>query len=87
MNGLLELIIATALITFVILLALLLDRDIDAQSASEDPIGKKLWSAITGEWMLRRGCPNGGAVIFFRSVQVTFPLYVIACWLHSLLNA
>jgi hypothetical protein len=48
---------------------------------------EKFWSTVTGEWMLRRGCPNGGTIIFFRSVQVTFLLYVIASWLRSLLNA
>lgn len=48
---------------------------------------KKFWSAVTGEWMFRWGCPNGGTIIFFRSVQVTVILYVIASWLASLFNA
>ena len=42
------------------------------------------WSALTGEWMLLCGCPNGGTVIFFRSVQVTLILYLIGLWLRSL---
>jgi hypothetical protein len=45
---------------------------------------EKLWSALTGEWMLRRGCPNGGTVIFCRTVQITLILYLIGLWLRSL---
>jgi hypothetical protein len=47
----------------------------------------KFWSAVTGEWMFRWGCPNGGTIILCRSLQVTVILYVIASWLRSLFNA
>ncbi|OMC39212.1 hypothetical protein [Mycobacterium sp. IS-1264] len=39
---------------------------------------------LSGEWMLKKGRPNGGTVIFFRTAYVTFLLYVAALVLHGL---
>jgi hypothetical protein len=44
---------------------------------------EKFWSALTGEWMLRRGCPNGGTIIFLRSLQVSATIYAVALLLHT----
>ena len=43
---------------------------------------EKLWSAITGEWMLGLGHPNGGTIIFLRSLQVSAIIYAVALLLH-----
>jgi hypothetical protein len=43
------------------------------------------WEAITGEWWFWIGRPNGGTVIFFRTLQITAILYVIGLTLQSIL--
>lgn len=44
---------------------------------------EKFWSALTGEWMLRRGCPNGGTIVFLRSLQVSAIIYAVALVVHT----
>ena len=44
---------------------------------------EKMWSAITGEWMLELGHSNGGTIIFLRSLQVSAIIYAIALALHT----
>jgi hypothetical protein len=46
-----------------------------------------IWEGLTGEWMFWCGRPNGGGVIFFRSVWISVILYVIGLALRSFFKA
>jgi hypothetical protein len=42
-----------------------------------------LFEFVSGEWMFRCGHPNGGTIIFLRSVWVSAIIYALALWLDS----
>jgi hypothetical protein len=46
-------------------------------------VSELLW----GEWWFWRGRPNGGTVIFWRALQISFLVYLPALWMHSFLSA
>ena len=45
---------------------------------------RRIGRFITGEWMFFGGCvPNGGAVVLYRAVQITFIFYAVALLLNA----
>jgi hypothetical protein len=47
----------------------------------------RFFEFLTGEWWFWWGHPNGGTIIFLRSVQIAFSLWPVAVALRSLFNA
>ena len=46
-----------------------------------------VWELLTGEWWFWAGHPNGGTVVFWRTVQITAVFYVPALVLRSIFSA